>query len=37
MTGKGQIRVTLEKSIFGQLKSNIASVRGLGCAGATRP
>ncbi len=27
---KGEIRVTLEKSVAGQLKSIIASVRGLG-------
>jgi len=27
---KGSVKVTLVKSIFGQLKANVASVRGLG-------
>jgi large subunit ribosomal protein L30 len=30
MSGKGQMKITLEKSIHGQLKNISASVRGLG-------
>jgi len=32
MSGKGQMKITLLKSIHGQLKNIAASVRGLACA-----